>query len=399
MGASKRGEPGADAELGPPRDDRRIVRTPGRVNLLGEHIDYHDLDVLPMALDRGIEVRFTPRRDGVVRLENADPRFEAVEVPVRTELRSDAPGHWGNYVRAAVTAVAALAPERGRAREVGFGGFDGVVSADLPTAAGLSSSSALVVAVARALLQTHLDPAWTPPAPAQLAELLAAGERYVGTAGGGMDQAATLGGEPGRVMRVSFAPVRWIDRPLPAEWAVIVAHTGVRAEKSGSAREAYNALRARGEFARDTLAALLGTAQKYAALRTAAPTTDLLAQAERHLDPASAAVAEHVLTEADRVDAGWAALEAGDRRAFGTAMSGSHRSLTRRCGVGHSRLDALVQTALHAGADGARLTGAGFGGSIVALVAVDRADAVLQALRDGNRDAGLLPANAPVFRA
>lgn len=399
MGASKHGEPGADAELGPPRDDRRIVRTPGRVNLLGEHIDYHDLDVLPMALDRGIEVRFTPRRDGVVRLENADPCFEAVEVPVRTELRYDAPGHWGNYVRAAVTSVAALAPERGRAREAAFGGFDGVVSADLPTAAGLSSSSALVVAVARALLQTHLDPAWTPPAPAQLAELLAAGERYVGTAGGGMDQAATLGGEPGRVMRVSFAPVRWIDRPLPAAWAVIVAHTGVRAEKSGGAREAYNALRARGEFARDTLAALLGTAQTYAALRAAASTSDLLARAAHHLDPESAAVAAHVLTEADRVDAGWTAVETVDRAAFGAAMTASHHSLTERAGVGHPRLDALVRTARDAGADGARLTGAGFGGSIVALVGEDRADAVLDALRASNRDAGSLPAEAPVFRA
>lgn len=369
-----------------------VVCTPGRVNLLGEHIDYHDLDVLPMALERGIEVRFTPRSDGVVRLENADPRFEVVEVPVRTELRPDAPGHWGNYVRAAVTTVAALAPEGA------FGGLDGVVSSDLPPAAGLSSSSALVVAVARAVLATHLAPDWSPPAPERLAELLAAGERYVGTAGGGMDQAATLGGEPGQVMRVSFAPVRWVARALPADWAVIVAHSGVRAEKSGGARAAYNALRARGEFARDTLAALLNTDPSYSGLRAAGATAELRQLADRHLDGPSAGVATHVLTEADRVEAGWAALGTGDRTAFGAAMNASHDSLTRRCGVGHPRLDTLVEAALRAGADGARLTGAGFGGSIVALVPGLRADNVLEALRALHRDTELLPAEAPVFR-
>lgn len=370
-----------------------VVRAPGRVNLLGEHIDYHDLDVLPMALARGIGIRFRRRSDGIVRLVNADPRFPPVEVPVRPGLRPDPPGHWDNYVRAAVTAIAPLAPPGS------FGGLDGIVDSDLPVASGLSSSSAVVVAVARAVLASHRDAGWSPPDAQRLADLLAAGERYVGTAGGGMDQAAIVGGRPGEVMRVSFAPVRWTSRALPPGWAVIVAHSGIRAEKSGAAREAYNALRERGEHACAVLAPLFGMESRWPALRTARSTGELREAALRHLDPRTAAVTTHLLTEAERVEKGWEALAAGDRTAFGAAMLGSHDSLVRRCGVGHPRLDALVAAAVDAGADGARLTGAGFGGSIVALTEAGRAELLLESLRAANRASGYSAAEAPVFAA
>ncbi len=373
--------------------DTRVVRAPGRVNLIGEHIDYHDLPVMPMALTRGVEIRYAPRADGRVVLRNADHRFEPLDFLIEEDPPRSPRGHWGNYVRAAAAAVCELAPPGA------WGGLEGVVHSDLPPAAGLSSSSALVVATALAILDTHGDPDFTPPTRPRLAALLARGERYVGTAGGGMDQSASLGGRAGSVLRVTFDPVGWTFRDVPEGWAVVVAHTGVHAEKSGAAQRAYNDLRSRGEVARDALTAEFDTAPRFADLRAAATTETLLAAAARLLDPPTAAVAAHVLTEADRVDAAWEALARADLPSFGRAMDASHASLTERCGVGHPRLDALAVEARRVGAVGARLTGAGFGGSIVALAEDRVADRIVETLRAANRAAGLAPAEAPVFRA
>ncbi|MBT8335010.1 MAG: hypothetical protein KJO11_00305 [Gemmatimonadetes bacterium] len=371
----------------------RIARAPGRVNLVGEHIDYHDLPVLPMALARGITITFTPREDGIVRLRNRHPGFEPVEVAVTSQPERGSEGSWGNYVRAAVATVAGLADEGA------FAGLDGMVESDLARAAGLSSSSALVVAVALAAASTHRDPGWSPPSAERWAALLASGERYVGTAGGGMDQAASLGGRHGEVLRIDFDPVRWQTRRLPTGWAVVVAHSGVRAEKSGSARAAYNALRHRGERARDHLADRLGLASDYRALRRAATRAEWVGIARAELDADTAAVVDHILGEADRVETAWAALARGNRIAFGDAMNASHASLAGRCGVSHPRLEVLVSCARAAGADGARLTGAGFGGCIVALTREDAVPELIAALEGANRAAGLSGAEAPVFRA
>jgi galactokinase len=369
------------------------ARAPGRVNLIGEHVDYHDLPVLPMALELGVEVVFTPRDDGTVRLRNREPAFEALEIPVTRDPPRGPEGGWGNYARAAVGAVADLDVPGA------FGGLDGEVVSDLPRAAGLSSSSALVVAVALALASTHRDPDWSPPEPTRWATLLAEGERYVGTAGGGMDQAASLGGRRGEVLRIAFDPVRWSTRRLPEGWAIVVAHSGVHAEKSGAARRAYNALRARGERARDHLADRLDTSRDYRALRAAATADELIRMAREGLDAGTAAVVRHVLGETQRVEAAWQALPQADLDAFGSAMNASHESLARHCGVSHPRLDALVGRAREAGAAGARLTGAGFGGCIVALTTERHASGLMETLVEANRAAGFGPAEAPVFRA
>ena len=363
------------------------------MNLIGEHIDYHDLPVLPMALERAAEIEFTPRTDGVVQLSNRDGDFDALTVPVSPDPPRGPTGDWGNYVRAAVATVAALDPSGA------FGGLEGEVHSTLPPAAGLSSSSALVVATAKALLATHRDPGWQPPPATDLAGLLAHGERYVGTEGGGMDQAASLGGRTGHVLRISFNPVAWATRPLPEGWAVLVAHSGVRAEKSGRAQAAYNSLRARGEDAKDELARELGVEADYRSLRSAVPTDDLVYAASRLTGGETAAVAIHVLREADRVDDAWEALARSDMEAFGSAMNASHTSLAERCKVSHPRLDELVAAARAAGAAGARLTGAGFGGCMIALAPEEGAESVLAALRTANRKAGFDEGAAPVFRA
>jgi galactokinase len=369
------------------------ARAPGRVNLVGDHIDYHDLPVLPMALKRHVRIVFRPRSDGRVHLVNTDPTFEELEVTVGPSPARGPEGDWGNYVRAAVAAIARLPGSDG------LGGLDGCVTSDLPGAAGLSSSSALVVATASALMETHSDPAWVAPSPQATAEILALGEHYVGTRGGGMDQAASIGGDAGSVLRVEFAPVSWTTRPLPSEWVVIVAHSGVRAEKSGGARAAYNDLRRWGRSALERVALHLEVPVDFRSVRAAAPVERLLADAKRLLDPAAFAIFTHVLLEANRVEQAWAALKDEDLSAFGSAMNESHASLSAHCGVGHPRLDDLVGAARDAGAAGARLTGAGFGGCIVALAGADRGEAVLAALSRRNVAAGLDASAGPVFQA
>ncbi len=381
---------------------------PGRVNLVGDHIDYHDLPVLPMALERGVHVVFRAVGGSRVRVANMEPHFEPVSFDASPAPVPAGAGHWGNYVRAGVAAIHGWAAQEfdGGVEGAGrSGGFDAVVTSSLPVAAGLSSSSALVVAFGLAALES-LRPFVGPGrlAPEQMAALLAAGERYVGTAGGGMDQAASIGGVAGHALRIEFDPLAWQPVPLPPAWTVIVAHSGVRAEKSGASQADYNRLRREGERALACVADALGAPTAYRLL-VRRPEAELASAAEGVLDHHMRAVFDHVVSEAGRVDRAWLALQSADGEAFGRIMDRSHASLTERCGVGHPALDELVATARAAGAWGARLTGAGFGGSIVALAEGSNTNAVLAALSErveaSRRQTTPRPGStpSPVFRA
>src|SRR5256886_15797883 len=204
----------------------RLVRAPGRVNLMGEHIDYCGLPVLPMALSRGVRVAFERRADRGTRLVNADARFAPGFFTIDASIPPAPAGDWSNYARAAAQALAQRFPD--------LRGVDALVQSDLPIAAGLSSSSALVVAMALALLHAN---GVTVPA-LELIELLAQGERYVGTAGGGMDQAIILGAQAGCASRIDFRPLRLTPTAVPADWRVFVAWSLVDAEQSGGAQQA-----------------------------------------------------------------------------------------------------------------------------------------------------------------
>lgn len=318
-----------------------LVRAPGRVNLIGDHTDYHGLPVFPMAIQRGIRIAIRPRSDNQVRLHNLELGFGPVTFELASEIPPEPAGSWGNYPRAAARAVAA--------RGTVLRGFDGMVGSDLPRAAGLSSSSALVVATALSLL--HANGAGIPVV--ELAALLARGERDVGTEGGGMDQAISLAGIRGHAARIDFDPLRLEQIPVPGHWAFVVAQSLVGAEKSGSAREIYN-LRVRESG--DGLAA--GEAA-----------TGVLARRRRH-----------VLSEAERVGQAVEAMRRDDLAGFGALMTASHASLRDDYEVSTPALEALVQLALEQGAHGARLTGAGLGGCMVALVSRERAAAMVHGL-------------------
>ena len=329
------------------------MTAPGRVNLIGEHIDYHGLAVLPMALRRCVRTRF--RRRGDRRILAASAGYGRREFEWTSDLEPVAAGDWENYLRAAAQVARTFVADPA--------GVEIEIESDLPAAAGLASSSALLVAVALGLLRANgYNPEFE-----ELMEVLPDGEQFVGTRGGGMDHAAALASRAGCASLVEFEPVRVRHIPIPADWGFVVAHSGVRAEKSGAAREAYNARRRGGTAA----LARLG----------------LRSYREAHPeDAARLAVPEehdaflHTTTEAVRVRAAAAAMEAGDLEGFGKLLLESHASLRDRLRVSRPELDRLVERAMKAGAAGARLTGAGFGGCVVIACERRRGGAICEAL-------------------
>lgn len=355
----------------------RIARAPGRVNLIGEHVDYAGLPVLPIAIRQAVGILFRPT-DTRVRVATMEPGHAPAGFDVGSDIPSAETGDWSNYVRAAVQTVARRLHRDG----ITAVGWDGLVVSDLPQAAGLSSSSALVVAAALATL----DAAGTAVPTLELATLLARGERYVGTASGGMDQAVSLGGRPGHALRIDFEPLRIEPVPVPDAWSFVVAHSLERSEKSGAARQAYNL---RGRQIREALDRLAREAgldvarPGYPGLLEGYDVQDLVHAAREVLDAERLARFRHVVTEAHRVEEAVAAMRAGDMARFGTLMDASHASLRDDYEVSTPALNQLVSLAKQAGARGARLTGAGFGGCAVCLCDEEEADAVMEALREG----------------
>ena len=317
------------------------VWAPGRVNLIGEHIDYHGLPVLPMALCRRVQVTYRRRADRHIVAESAP--YGRREFEWQAGLTPVARGDWENYLRAAAQAVACK-----------WGALDGVeatVTSTLPAAAGLSSSSALLVAFALALLEANgLTASFE-----ELMEILPDGEQFVGTRGGGMDHAAALASQAGHATLVEFAPLAVRHIPVPRQWSFLVAHSLQTAEKSGAARAEYNLRRAAG----DQALARLGLAS----YRDALALEDI-----SKLDPGPLRDSFlHTTSEALRVRAAVRAMECSDDDAFGRLLLASHASLRDRLRVSSPALDKLVETAMESGALGARLTGAGFGGCVVIL--------------------------------
>jgi galactokinase len=326
------------------------------VNLIGEHIDYHMLSVLPMAIQRRIRLRFRSSENSEVRAESEVFGERSIRLDEKLEL--GAAGDWVNYLKAAVRIVRGNWDIRT--------GFEGVVMSDLPTAAGLSSSSSLLTAFALALLQVNEKSATLE----DLMGVLPEGEQFVGTRGGGMDHATVLAGRRGCALHVRFAPFEVRPVPIPRGWKFLIAHSLVRAEKSGAARARYNACREAG------LSALrkLGLDDFRTARLEAADSPNLTGEeGDAYL---------HVVTEAQRVDDAICAMQRADFAHFGELLNESHKSLRDRLRVSNPALDTLTEIALEAGAQGARLTGAGFGGCVLMLCTEATQSRVAAALRE-----------------
>jgi galactokinase len=321
-------------------DARVIARAPGRVNLIGEHTDYNGFPVLPMAIDRSIWVATAPRAERTLLIRSVEAnKFPGEEIPLDQLAQRRRVGTWVDYVVAA-------ARKRPPAT-----GLEMVVAGDVPPEAGLSSSSALVVASLLAL-----SPAGDRTL---LAEQARHAERYVGTLSGGMDHAISLLARPGHALRIDFRPVRVEAVAIPASLGVVVADSGVTAAKSGAARQAYN------DRVRQCLTAaqLLGVDDGLLA--------DVGERERRRVgaiqDPVLRRRTGFVFDEAKRVEAAVEMLRTGDLPALGALLDASHAGLRDEYEVSHPTVDRLVETARGAGALGARVVGAGFGGCIVAV--------------------------------
>jgi galactokinase len=357
-----------------PFEPDRLVRAPGRVNLIGEHVDYAGLPVFPMALEQAVHVAVRAREDGLVHAASSNPGYGDREFRLAPVIDPYADGDWGNYLKAAaVAAVSRYGADRGG---------DLYIGSEVPVAAGLSSSSALVNAVLLALLdlsEIEVDRL-------ELATVAADAEQYVGTRGGGMDQAISMCALEGHAARIEFDPLRVTPVPVPDGWHFLVADSGVQAHKSGAARDTYNARRAAVEHAVEAVGEKAGYAageRSYSRLLAEHAAADLVRVAEEVLDDRHLRRFRHVVTEAERTRLAEAAMRDDDPAIFGALMNGSHESLGTDFEVSGAELDRLVSLARGAGAVGARLTGAGMGGCVVALCTPDRVDAVLAAWREG----------------
>ena len=305
-----------------------MVEAPGRVNLIGDHTDYNGLPVFPMAVQRRFRILFRARPDNLVRAATVDGYAER-SFAAADEIEPYEQGDWGNYVKASARI---LARRYGHLR-----GVDMLLHSDIPVAAGLSSSSALVVATGLALLAANRIEALFE----ELVELFPEGERYVGTRGGAMDHAVSLAGQAGHALKIDFAPFAIHPTPVPQDWRFLIGHSLVRAEKSREVKEQYNERR---------------ESCRRAFQQPQPPLSELEQRRYRH-----------VMSEAGRVERARQAMCDGDIDLFGKLMNESHASLRDDFEVSHAEVDTLVKTFLAAGALGARVTGAGFGGCVVAL--------------------------------
>ncbi|MDQ6924649.1 MAG: galactokinase [Candidatus Eremiobacteraeota bacterium] len=341
------------ARYGTPPDF--VARAPGRVNLIGEHTDYNDGFVLPMAIDRAAWLAFRPRADRRVVVDALDfndtAEFDAGEVPQEPTGPHDEEG-WIEYVRGVAWAF----------REAGHPvtrGFDGVLAGDVPIGAGLSSSAALELAAARAFATTS-DIGWDATKMAQWSQR--AENVWVGVNSGIMDQLIAAKGEAGHALLIDCRSLETRAVPIPDTVAIVVLDTGTRRGLVGSA---YNERRQSCEQA----AAYFGVR----ALRDVS--IEEFAARAGGLDPITRKRAHHVVTEDARTLAAAAALERGDVVSLGALMDASHLSLRDDFEVSRPELDTIVRLArLHPACLGARMTGAGFGGCGVALVERAAAD-------------------------
>jgi len=339
------------------RGDIRVVRAPGRVNLIGEHTDYNLGFVLPAAIDLEIRIAYLPDDAREVTLRRLDTgesdSFDLDGIGPKQ-------GRWLDYVAGTAWALA----EAGHR----LTGLQGVVASSLPPNAGLSSSAAIELASAWAML----DDAALGMDRLELARLCQRAENgYVGVMGGILDQFAESCGVAGSALLLDCRSLEWRPVPLPADVAVVVCHTG--SERRLGTSE-YNTRRAQCDAAVVELARLDPAVHS---LRDATP--ELLEAARGRLSEVGYRRARHVVGEDRRVGEAVAAFEADDLDAIRTLFAASHESLRDDFEVSSPELDAMVDIAMHVpGVIAARMTGAGFGGCTVNLV---RPDAV-QALRD-----------------
>ena len=369
----------------------RIFRAPGRVNLIGEHTDYNHGYVMPAALDKDFLLLAAPRDDNCINLLNIESRFPEVHFEIGQEIPIGEPGNWGNYARGAAQVMA-------QAMRKPFTGFDGLIVGasphGIPVGSGLSSSSALTVVMMVAL--AHFAQ-WEGDK-VELVQFSSDAEWYVGTRGGIMDQFAALLAQKDHALFLDCRPdergaYQTEAIPLPTGYRLMVVDSGVHHENS------------RGEFNQRVAAGRAGVALLSAAypgithlrdvesvdwaeLEPQLPEDETVASLNRrgieltdipgltaHTLLKIRSRCRHVWSENRRVLDAVTALETGNMAQLGKLLNAAHESARDDYEISCPEIEVLVTAAAQqAGVVGARLTGAGWGGCIIALVEEGTAD-------------------------
>lgn len=351
------------------------VKAPGRLELLGNHTDYNDGLVMSVAVDRYIHVAIAPRTDGKIELVSS--AFPEPEIFWMSEMKSNPAARWADYAKGVLAQL--------RQRGVHFSGFNAAFHGTIPMGAGMSSSAALEVATALAVRKLYPfslgeTGATLPPKRDERGHLpslekvermhfaklcRAAENEFVGVPCGILDQVSSLFGKPWNVIQIDCRYLTVDHAPLVGE-AIIVCETGVKHALVGGE---YAELRQNCESA----------AKKLGAKSLRSVEMKWLKQNQAALTEREYQCAHHVVSESARVVAGESALREEDHRQFGQYMFLSHESSRDSLQNSCPELDLLVELARkHPGCLGARLTGGGFGGATINLVAYHRAESFME---------------------
>jgi galactokinase len=379
-------------------------RTPGRINLIGEHTDYNGGFVLPVALDKDVLFAVRPRTDDMVQVANIESAFAPFSFALTQDIPPAPAGDWRNYFQGAAQELCRTFGDR-----TDLEGMEALVSSapplGVPRGAGLSSSTALTVNAALALLTLNGLQIERP----RLAHLCSEAEWYVGTRGGMMDQFSALLCRRGHALFLDCRPspagdYQFQHVPVPSGVQIVLLDSGVHHE---NARGAFNqrvaeckiGVRLLQQFhpsiqqLRDVTPHALGLDEKafWSEIEKRLPSQASIAElvdlgldrewiaalvSDHRLPPEPTFTirprCRHVITENERVLSGVAALRAGEVATFGRLMNAAHASMSDDYGASCPEVDALVSyTRQQKGVLGARITGAGWGGGVVALVHAD----------------------------
>lgn len=355
------------------QDPTHIVRAPGRVNLMGDHTDYNDGFVLPMAIDRWVWIALAPRKDRQIRLHSQE-----MGATISFDLDGlEQPGKgWAAYVEGVAWALMQGGPDKGDLKKgglrdgglrkgLGLRGWQGVLLGEVPMGAGLSSSAALEMAVARAFCAV-MDWPWEPKA------MALAGQRaendWVGMNCGIMDQLISAAGQADHALRIDCRSLDYDAVRLPPDTAVVVLDTTTQ---RGLVDSAYNLRRSQCDAG----------AAHFEVTKLRDVTPEMAATGMGRLDTEIQRRVRHVVSENQRTLDAAQAMRLADSVGLGEIMIASHASLRDDFEVSSPALDQMVESALASeGCLGARMTGAGFGGCAVALVRAEALGAFTQAV-------------------
>ena len=322
---------------------RFLVRAPGRVNLIGEHTDYNEGFVMPMAIDREVWIALSPRADQIVRVRSLD--YDEAQDFSLSAMQKASKG-WVEYLKGVAHALQADGFE--------LKGWDGLIAGNIPRGAGLSSSAAVEMATVHAFAASSslsLEPA-------QSARIgMRAENEWVGVSTGIMDQMVSAAARRGHALFLDCRSLEFQHVPLPEKVSVVIMDTGTRRSLITSAYDE------RHEQCRQA-AAFFGVK----ALRDVG-VERLGEMSDRGLDEVTRRRARHVVTENQRVLDAVKAIREGDLQSLGWLLNASHASLRDDFEVTNEALNWMVECAREQDeCFGARMTGAGFGGCAMALV-------------------------------